>query len=338
MKSKSLIVGTSIISSILWMAAIVTLSPLSCTTAPERSVKFELSEQDQKKLTELQMETEIGRNMAGRLLAYYGNQSSEQLLKYVNRVGSFVASYSDYPDRRYMFEILNTDMINAFACPGGYVLISVGALRHAKTEAELAAILGHESAHVGYKHMFNALQEMSSDDLEKTANDSAKRKNLPESVLVRKRPEPESSETGTTLARYLQGASAGLNVLKAARAGMSLILDKGLGAEKEYQADREGVRYAVRAGYQPRAMEDFLCRLDSKGKPNKNRIKCKLKLKKSSSKKKAKTILDRTHPPISQRVRVVRKVLSEMSAQEIVGAVGKKRFEKYTAKLPVTKK
>ena len=95
MKSKSLIVGTSIISCILWMAAIVTLLPVSCTTAPERSVKFELSEQDQKKLTELQMETEIGRNMAGRLLAYYGNQSSEQLLKYVNRVGSFVASYSD---------------------------------------------------------------------------------------------------------------------------------------------------------------------------------------------------------------------------------------------------
>ena len=48
---------------------------------------------------------------------------------------------SDFPDGRYMFDIINTEEINAFACPGGYILISKGALRHAENEAELAHIL-----------------------------------------------------------------------------------------------------------------------------------------------------------------------------------------------------
>ena len=46
-----------------------------------------------------------------------------------------------------MFDIINTEEINAFACPGGYILISKGALRHAENEAELAHVLAHEVAH-----------------------------------------------------------------------------------------------------------------------------------------------------------------------------------------------
>ena len=66
-----------------------------------------------------------------------------------------------------MFDILNTEEINAFACPGGYILISKGALRHAENEAELAHVLAHEVAHVGKKHMYDTLKSMTPEEMEK---------------------------------------------------------------------------------------------------------------------------------------------------------------------------
>ena len=47
----------------------------------------------------------LSRNMAGRLLSFYGTNNNEDLVRYINTVGNFVASYSDHPDRRYMFDI-----------------------------------------------------------------------------------------------------------------------------------------------------------------------------------------------------------------------------------------
>jgi predicted Zn-dependent protease len=52
-----------------------------------------------------------------KLYDFYGNQEDEKLLSYVNQVGSYVAGFSDAPERRYMFEIINSDMVNAFAAP-----------------------------------------------------------------------------------------------------------------------------------------------------------------------------------------------------------------------------
>ena len=107
--------------------------------------------------------------MAGRLLQYYGHYDNEELIKYINEVGLYVSANSDFPDRRYMFDIINTEEINAFACPGGYILISKGALRHAENEAELAHVLAHEIAHVGKKHMFDRLKSMTPEEMEKTS-------------------------------------------------------------------------------------------------------------------------------------------------------------------------
>jgi len=326
----------------LWAVVLIPLVESGCAVKAGKD-EFQLSEVEQKKLDEMRAETEVGRNMAGRLLAFYGNQESQELLKYVNRVGSYVAGYGDHPERRYMFEILDTEMVNAFACPGGYVLISKGALRHAQTEAELAAILGHEVVHVGNKHMFNKLQSMSSDEMEKSANDAVAAKNVPEELLVRKRPEAVTSDTAAQLARYLQGGSAGFSIMKAARAGMAVMLEQGLGADKEYEADREGVKYSIRAGYDPTAMEDFLCRLQKEKNNEKvTERKCRMNLadagKTDGKKVKNKTILDKTHPPIPERVKNVRAAMAELNADEIIGAVGKKRFERFQSLMPKKKK
>lgn len=304
------------------------LAFLACTTTQEK--KSDLNKDEQKKLDEYRAEVEIGRNMAGRLLQYYGTQKDESLLGYVNQVGSYVGGFSDHSERKYMFEIIDSEIVNAFACPGGYILITMGALRHAQNEAELAAILGHEITHVGNKHMFDKLKTMSAEELEKAAELAKKRMELPPSVLARERPKPEeNSVVGEALAKYLAGGAAGLNIVKAAGAGMAVMLEQGLGAEKEIEADQHGVKYAINAGYEPRALSQFLCRLKKKNvKGN-----CQLD-EQPDAKVAAKTILDKTHPPVAARIQSINEVLVKMDAKNIVGALGKKRFEKYKKRLP----
>ena len=313
--------------------AAVLLAVASCATDTKtgqpKSETAALDPEAKKKIEEMRNETEIGRNMAGRLLQFYGAFEDEQVVGYLNQVGNFVAGYGDYPERRYMFAVINVDQVNAFACPGGYVLITLGALRNAQNEAELSAVLAHEVAHVGKRHMFNALQKMSPDDLNKAAREAEK--NLPSSVTVRRRLAPiQEDKAGETLARYLSGSAAGLSILQAAKAGMSVILEKGLGAELEYEADREGVKYAIRSGYHPAALTDFLCRIDH-GFPGKSN-RCATKAEAAGNK--PKTILEKTHPPVDERVKNIKVLLAEMKASEIVGALGKPRFDKVMEGLP----
>lgn len=341
---------------VLGMGAL--LYPLACTTKQDKQAKEEvaqksasrkdaaaaaetttgnsvaLSTDEQKKLDELRAEMEIGRNMAGRLLAFYGVYDNKKLKSYVNQVGAYVANYGEFPDRRYMFEVIDTEEVNAFACPGGYILVTVGALRHAQNEAEIAAILGHEVAHVGRRHMFNTLKNMGEKELEQTAKETERSQDLSASLLVRKRPEPEESVVGAMLARYLSSAT-GISVLSAAKAGMSIILEKGLGADLEYEADREGVRYAIQAGYEPEALNNFLCRLELHRKKNGDKAKC---LAGSGPAKEGDDdILKKTHPSVPQRVANIDKVLEELKSREIVGASGEKRFARVLKGLPAPK-
>ncbi|MFW7380473.1 MAG: M48 family metalloprotease [Oligoflexus sp.] len=303
---------------------------ISCTMSHKSKIVDQenenLSVEERKRMEELKAEMEVGRNMAGRLLEFYGVYENEDVVRYLNEIGSLVASHSPFPDRRFMFDILNYDQPNAFACPGGYILISLGAIKNAKNEAELAAILGHEIAHVGRQHMYKQLQSMNEDELDEMAEQSRK-SNLPNDIAIRKRPEPEDSEAISFLARYMAGSVAGLNVLKAARAGMSLILEKGLGADLEFEADTDGVRYAINAGYHPAALIEYLCRIET------SRTGKKQSCYQEPEKDRKKTILDRTHPPVSQRIDKIKSVLKEVDASRIVGAHGEKRFLHYKKRI-----
>ncbi len=288
---------------------------------PKETVESKLSPEDQKKVDEAKAEMEIGRNMAGRLIKYYGAYPDEKLVRYVNEVGALVSRYSDYPDRKYMFEVYYSDEVNAFACPGGYILVSLGAIKNASNEAELAHVLGHEIAHVGKKHMFNALSKMSEEELKKAGEKKSKFDDLPEEVKARKRPEPEQSELGSLVARYISGSAAGLNILQAAKAGMSLITEKGLGADLEYEADKEGTRFAANAGYYAKGLVNFLCRIEVQRGHAKDYC-----LEKQATKAEPKSVLDRTHPSIPDRVVNLKDVLKAMRANEMLGAKGRKRY------------
>lgn len=289
---------------------------------PADSSEVKLSKEEQQFLDDYKAEVEVGRNMAGRLLAFYGEYSNPGLTEYVNQVGRFVANSGDYPDRRYMFAILDSDSVNAFACPGGYILLTRGVIQSADNEAELGAILGHETAHVGKQHMFKTLKTMNKEELEKAQADLKTRKRGDKHSRARSRVRADENDSAASIAKFVMTASgAGLGILQAAKAGMGLLLEKGLDKNLEFEADREGVKYAIRAGYEPRALDKFLARLAE-----------------AKKKKDEKSVMDTTHPSIPDRRKEIADVLNKMSADEIIGAVGKDRFDAARATLMSKKK
>jgi beta-barrel assembly-enhancing protease len=289
-------------------------------TTDESVVK--LSKEEQQFLDDYKAEVEVGRNMAGRLLAFYGEYLDPGLTDYINKVGRFVANNGDYPERRYLFAVLDSDSPNAFACPGGYILLTRGVIQNAENEAEIGAILGHETAHVGKQHMFKTLKSMNKADLDKAEAEAASRKRPDRYSRTRARPVPTATESGSALAKFMTTASGGgLGILQAAKAGMGLMLEKGLDKEMEFEADREGVKYAIRAGYEPKALDSFLARLALTKKKNND-----------------KTVMDVTHPSIPDRRAAIAKVLNTMGADEIIGSIGKSRFEAAVVTLKARKK
>ena len=301
-----------------WVVALAVAWVAACTKSESGLNADEgLSPKEIELRDEYLAEVEVGRDMAGRLLGFYGSVGDEALLGYLNQVGNYVASYSDFPDRRYMFAILETESINAFACPGGYILVTLGTMRNIETEAELAAVLGHEIAHVGKRHMFNTLKQMRKDELDKNAEAGEKAMRDSMAIKMRRRPKQEKTGLGAKVAQYLSNTTGGLNVLTAAKAGMNLIMEKGIAPQLEFEADREGVKYAIRAGYDPRGMLAYLSRV------------------KRSQKKKPR--VSKTHPSFGDRISSVKVVLKKLKANEIIGATGTKRLNKVRQDLPEKK-
>ncbi|MEK6208905.1 MAG: M48 family metalloprotease [Pseudomonadota bacterium] len=161
-------------------------------------------------------EIRIGRHIAGNLLGAAPLVNDPALQSYVNRVGRWVASSSERPDLKWTFGVMESNDVNAFAAPGGYVFLTRGLYRLIRDEAELAGVLGHEIGHVVRKHHLKVLQKsqaigVGSDLLKKQIGDKK-------------------------IAKDLIGSGAE-------------ILARGLDKSAEFEADRIGVVLAVRAGY-----------------------------------------------------------------------------------------
>jgi predicted Zn-dependent protease len=108
-------------------------------------------------LTEAE-EIKLGENISARVRAKYGVVQDPAVHKYVTLVGTVIVKKSTRSSLPYYFIVLDTDGVNAFAAPGGYVHITRGALALMKNEADLAGVLGHEIAHVTEKHAINAIR------------------------------------------------------------------------------------------------------------------------------------------------------------------------------------
>lgn len=106
----------------------------------------------------------IGRSVAAQILAMpqYPVSDDARLAAYVERVGAGLVAQNDgvrRPFLDYRFAVLGTEEVNAFACPGGLILVTKGLLANTRNEEELAAVLAHEIAHVTLRHGVAAIQQ-----------------------------------------------------------------------------------------------------------------------------------------------------------------------------------
>jgi predicted Zn-dependent protease len=178
----------------------------------------------------VQEERDVGREVAAKLVAYFHVYKDDGLTRYVNLVGATVAAQSERQDVGYHFAVLDSDTINAFSAPGGYIFITRGAVKLCEDESELAGVLAHEVGHVAGKHVIHIVEH---DKALRTGMDEAK--------------------AYTPGSAYLQKMTQGILVK---------IIDQGLAPGDEFDADQRGIKYAHAAGYPADGLLRFLTRLD----------------------------------------------------------------------------
>lgn len=177
-------------------------------------------------------EIRIGREQHPKVIKTFGGTyGGPELANYVNGIGRRLARTAERRDITYRFTVLNSDIVNAFAMPGGYIYVSRGLLALAGDEAELAAVLAHEIGHLAALH-----------------HGERKGQDLLAQILV----------AGL-------GVAAGRETADVGGLLASGVL-RGFSREQELQSDDLGIRYMSRAGYDTRAMAGFLRKLRAEGR------------------------------------------------------------------------
>jgi predicted Zn-dependent protease len=175
-------------------------------------------------------EIELGRESDQAIVAQYGLVDDPELAAYVEGIGQQMVPVSHRPDLAFTFRLLDDPIVNAFALPGGYVYITRGILAYLGDEAALAGVMGHEIGHVTARHGAQRYTEQQLFGLGLGLG----------------------SALSETFARYsgLAGTAAQLLLLKYSR-------------DDERQADRLGVEYATKIGYDTDEMAGFFHTLDA---------------------------------------------------------------------------
>lgn len=177
-------------------------------------------------------EISLGQDSDKEIRVQFGVYDAPALNTYVENIGLSLAPYTHRPQLEYHFAVLDTPVVNAFALPGGYIYVTRGILAMMNSEAELAAVLGHELGHVNARHSVKRLSQMM----------------LVELGLI------AGGALSETFAKISGAASIGIQLLflKYSR-------------DDERQADQLGIEYARKGNYNPAEMVNFFSSLQSLG-------------------------------------------------------------------------
>lgn len=188
----------------------------------------------------------IGRAVAATVLKTYKVYDNPELTHYINVLGQALAMASDKPETfgGYHFIILDTDEINAFGAPGGFIMVSRGMLRCCKTEDALAAVLAHEVGHVENQHGLKAIK-----------------KGRLTSALTILALEGAKQLGGEQLAELTKAFENSISDIT------STLMNSGYSRITEFEADRSAVKIMERVGYQPAALVDMLHEMKKNLKP-----------------------------------------------------------------------
>lgn len=190
----------------------------------------------------------VGRSVAARILDSYSILENRKLTQYVNVVGQTMVLHSDKPFTfgGYHFAILDSEEINALACPGGTIFITKGMMDMIRSEDELAAVLAHEVSHIAHRDGIGSIKQARWTEALTVIGTTA------------------AKEYGDSDVARLAGLFEGSidDVFK------TLVVN-GYGREQELEADKKALVLLSRAGYDPSALQHFVARLTEKGKSSK---------------------------------------------------------------------
>lgn len=175
----------------------------------------------------------LGTEFSSVLLGARPLLRNDAVQRYVNQVGWWVAMQAEHPKDKdgrdiqfaWRFGVIDSDAVNAYATPGGFVFVTVGLLRQLKSEAELAGVLGHEIAHVTRGHYLAAIKQ---------------------------------GGFTQVVGGVVQAKAGNSAISSAVVSAVKNIYAKGLDRADEFDADRHGVLYAARAGYAPEGLPNVL--------------------------------------------------------------------------------
>jgi len=184
---------------------------------------------------DVKAEITYGRNLAARILGQYKEIQNQKVINYVATVGTGLSAMFGRPELKYYFTILDLDDVNAYACPGGYIFITKGALSIMSNEAELAGVLAHEISHINQRHVVKQLYIR--------AVDNSFSSNL------------ASFSGGST-------ASVRLSVGQLMNQGYDLLFEKGIKKSDELEADSLSAQYISSINYSLKSYENYLDKVE----------------------------------------------------------------------------
>lgn len=177
-------------------------------------------------------EIAMGQEADPQIIAQFGLYEDSALQNFITTKGRQMAAISHRPNITYHFRIVESEVLNAFAVPGGYVYFTRGIMAYFNNEAEFAGVLGHEIGHIAARH-----------SVAQQRNQILGQVGIIAGVIIN----PE-------LGRFAEAASQGLGLL---------FLKFGRDAERE--SDKLGVEYSTKIGYDAHQMAAFFTTLERQG-------------------------------------------------------------------------
>jgi predicted Zn-dependent protease len=188
----------------------------------------------------------IGRTVAATILSQTKPFDQQGATEYLNTIGQYLALCSDRPETfgGYHFLIMDTDEINAFAAPGGLILVSRGMLKCCRNEDAVAAVLAHEIAHVQYNH---GLQAINKSRLTSAAT-----------ILATESAKNLGGKELSELTKTFEDSISDIT---------STMVNNGYSRQFESQADQGAVTILQRGGYDPTGLISMLTEMGTHLKP-----------------------------------------------------------------------
>lgn len=177
-------------------------------------------------------EIAMGKEADPQIIAQYGLYADSALQRFINEKGKQMAAVSHRPNIEYNFRIVDSEILNAFAVPGGYVYFTRGIMAHFNSEADFAGVLGHEIGHIAARH--SVIQQR---------NQVLGQVGIIAGVII-----------NPDLGRFAEVASQGLG-----------LLFLKFGRDDERQSDELGVEYSSKIGYDAHEMAKFFITLQRQG-------------------------------------------------------------------------